>query len=250
MRTRYLALADAVRALAQTELVNVDAARCLRTRQLPLRSLNFAIFLIASVSEDRSGLLLLRGRANVRTCQRFCQDRPNAHHHADGALAHAPTLGEGLRGVTMTRVSRGVAYDRAMAKIALGVMAGLVVAVLAGWLYGRSGQFEMSTALDTAELQVDLLGARAAALDARVAVYNVNFGEASKHLENARGMLERANRRLTDLDRDAEVAQLKTALASVDEAQRMAAKLDQGANSRAGDVAKVLADMLATSATR
>jgi hypothetical protein len=82
-------------------------------------------------------------------------------------------------------------------------------------------------------------------LDARVAIYSVNFGEASAHLENARGLLRRADERLAGLGRAEEAAQMKTALATIDEAQRMAGKLDPNANTRAGDAARVLADVIA-----
>jgi hypothetical protein len=40
------------------------------------------------------------------------------------------------------------------------------------------------------------------------------------------------------------------ALASVDDAQRMAGKLDQTANSRAGDAAKAIADVLEAESKR
>ena len=138
----------------------------------------------------------------------------------------------------------------AMMKLALGIAAGLAVALLAGWLWGRSSRPDMATALQTSELRDELLGARAATLDARVAIYNVNFGEASKHLEDARGLLRRADERLKSLGRDDEVRQVQTALASIDEAQRMAGKLDQSANSRAGEAAKAIADVLDAEAKR
>ena len=138
----------------------------------------------------------------------------------------------------------------AMMKLGLGIAAGLAVALLAGWLWGRSSRPDMATALQTSELRDELLGARAATLDARVAIYNVNFGEASRHLEDARGVLRRADERLKSLGRDDEVRQVQTALASIDEAQRMAGKLDQGANSRAGEAAKAIADVLDAEAKR
>jgi hypothetical protein len=131
-----------------------------------------------------------------------------------------------------------------MAKLVVGIVVGLAVALLAGWIWGASGRLDMSDALQSSELRGELLGARAAVLDARVAVYNVNFGEASKHLEDARGLLRRADERLKSLGRDDEVKQVQTALASIDEAQRMTGKLDQGANSRAGDAARIVADVL------
>lgn len=138
----------------------------------------------------------------------------------------------------------------AMAKLVLGIVAGLAVALLAGWIWGRSGRSDMARALQTSELRGELLGARAAALDARVAIYNVNFGEASRHLEDARGLLGRADERLKNLGRDDEVRQVQSALANIDDAGRMAGKLDQNANSRAGEAAKMLANMLAAEAKR
>jgi hypothetical protein len=137
-----------------------------------------------------------------------------------------------------------------MMKLILGVAAGLAVALLAGWIWGRSGQSDTGRALQTSELRGELLGARAAVLDARVAIYSVNFGEASRHLEDARGLLGRADERLKGLGRDAEVKQVQAAQASIDDAQRMAGKLDQSANSRAGEAAKMLADVLDAVAKR
>jgi hypothetical protein len=83
-----------------------------------------------------------------------------------------------------------------------------------------------------------------------VAIYSVNFGEASKHLEGARGLLGRADEQLKNRGESQQSKQVQTALASVDDAQRMAGKLDQNANSRAGDAAKTVADMLQAAATR
>ena len=137
-----------------------------------------------------------------------------------------------------------------MAKLVFGIAVGLVVALLAGWIWGASGRSQMARALQTSELRSELLGARAAVLDARVAIYSVNFGEASRHLEDARGLLGRADERLKSLGRDDEVRRVETALASIDEAQRMAGKLDQSANSRAGEAAKMVADVLDAEATR
>lgn len=137
-----------------------------------------------------------------------------------------------------------------MVKLVLGIAVGLVVALLAVWIWGASGRSDMARALQTAELRGELLGARAAVLDARVAIYSVNFGEASRHLENARGLLGRADERLKNLGRDDAVRQVQTALASIDDAQRMAGKLDQSANSRAGEAAKIVADVLDTETKR
>jgi hypothetical protein len=137
-----------------------------------------------------------------------------------------------------------------MTKLVLGITVGLAVALLAGWIWGRSGRSDMTRALQTSELRGELLGGRAAVLDARVAIYSVNFGEASTHLEGARGLLRRAAERLKSLGRDDELKQVQTALATIDDAQRMAGKLDQSSNSRAGEAAKILADVLDAEAKR
>jgi hypothetical protein len=138
----------------------------------------------------------------------------------------------------------------AMTKLVLKIAVGLAVALLAGWIWGRSGRSDMARALQTSEVRSELLGARAAVLDARMAIYSVDFGQASKHLEDARGVLHRADERLKSLGRDDEVRQVETALASIDDAQRMALKLDQNANSRAGEAAKIIADVLDAEAKR
>jgi hypothetical protein len=136
------------------------------------------------------------------------------------------------------------------AKLVLGIAIGLAVALLAGWIWGAVGRSTMARALQTSELRSELLGARAAVLDARVAIYSVNFGEASRHLEGARGLLGRAAERLKSLGRDDDVRQVEAALASIADAQRMAGKFDQSANSRAGEAAKVLAEALEAEAKR
>jgi hypothetical protein len=132
----------------------------------------------------------------------------------------------------------------------ISVAVALFVAVLGGWLWGTSGRSALARALQTSELRGDLLGARAATLDARVAIYAVNFGEASRHLEDARGLLGRADDQLKSLGRDDEVKHVATAMAGIDDAQRLAGKLDQNANSRAGEAAKIIANVLDAVATR
>jgi len=129
-------------------------------------------------------------------------------------------------------------------KLILGMAVGLMVALLAGWSWGARNRSDMALALQTSELRGELLGGRAAVLDARVAIYSINFGEASGHLEGARGLLGRANARLKTLGRDEEIARVQMALASIEDAQRMAGKLDQSANARAGEAAKTLAEAL------
>jgi hypothetical protein len=129
-------------------------------------------------------------------------------------------------------------------KLVAGIGVALAAALVAGWIWGAAGQSAMARALQASELRDELLGARAAVLDARVAIYAVNFGEASRHLEGARGLLGRADKRLTSLGRTADVDRLATARERIDDAQRMTGKLDQSANARAGEAAQIMAQML------
>ena len=135
-------------------------------------------------------------------------------------------------------------------RIVLGVFAALLVALLAGWLWGASGKWGLDRALQASELRRDLLEARSSVLDARLDLFDVNFGDASRHLEEARGLLRRAGERLKGLGRQDDAKRLDPALARIDEAQRLAGQLDQGANARAADAAKTIEDVLGTGVRR
>ena len=126
------------------------------------------------------------------------------------------------------------------ARTGLTVIAVVLVALLAGFLWGASGRSTLDRALQRSELRNELLDARAAALAARIDIYNTNFGEASRHLEDARSVAGRAAQRLDALGRDDDLKRLQSALGSIEEAQRLAGKLDLAANARAGDAAKAI----------
>ena len=137
-----------------------------------------------------------------------------------------------------------------MMKRILGVGVALLIALGAGWVWGTSGRSELTRALRIAELRDGLLEGRAAVLDARLDIYSVNFGEASRHLEAARSALRAAEPRLNSLGRQADTKALELALAKIDEAQRMAGQLNQDANALAADAAKAVNDVLETTVKR
>ena len=131
-----------------------------------------------------------------------------------------------------------------MAKVILGGIAAMLVALLAGFLWGASGRSTVEGALERSELRNELLEARSAALAARTDIYNTNFGEASRHLEEARAAVTRGVQRLERLDRDDEMQRLQAALGPIEEAQRLASTLDLGANARAAEAVKTLESAL------
>jgi hypothetical protein len=135
-------------------------------------------------------------------------------------------------------------------KLVLGFVVAVLVALGAGWALGASGKSEMTGAIQTAELQTVLLEARSAVLDARLDIYNVNFGEASRHFELARTSLRSADERLKALGRLEDSKRLTLALSRIDEAQQMAGQLNQAANAVAADAANVIHDVIGNTATR
>ena len=109
----------------------------------------------------------------------------------------------------------------------------LIVTLGLGFAWGASGRSAAEKALDEAREQADISEARGRILEARVSLYNVNFGDAQRQFEDAKAPLTRARERyLKDGKRDAAEG-MAAALAHVQEAQRLAGKLDPSANNQA-----------------
>ena len=109
-----------------------------------------------------------------------------------------------------------------------------------GYVWGSRGRSALEAELTDTRQQLDLSVARTHMLDARVSLYNMNFGDASRRLEEAKVPLRRIRQRYVDAGQDDAVRSLAAALEHVDEAQRLAGKLDQGANSKAGEALEAI----------
>ena len=120
-------------------------------------------------------------------------------------------------------------------KLALSVVVGLIVALGLGYAWGSSGRSPIEHALDESRQQLDLAEARGHLLDARVSLFNLNFGEASQHFEEAKVPLGRVRDRFQKSGDRAAAEKLGTALEQIADAQKRAGKLDQSANSKAGE---------------
>lgn len=136
------------------------------------------------------------------------------------------------------------------AKLVLGAFVALVVVILGGWFRGASLNRDLNRTLQASELQADLIEARSSVLTAQLDLYRVNFGDASRHLEDARGAMRRAEKELKSLGRQDDVQRLGSMFAQIDEAQRLAGQLGQDANSRAAEAVKTTDDVLGTEVTR
>jgi hypothetical protein len=125
-------------------------------------------------------------------------------------------------------------------KLILIAFVTLIVCLGLGYGWGASGQRGLQTALDDTRQQFDLAEARGQILDARVSLYNNNFGDASRHLEEAKVPLGRARQRYQDAGQRDAAARIDAAIQHVEEGQRLAGKLDQGANAKAGEALEAL----------
>ena len=128
----------------------------------------------------------------------------------------------------------------ARGKLILIVFVTLVVCLGLGFGWGASGQRGLQTALDDARQQLDLAEARGQILDARVSLYNNNFGDASRHLEDAKAPLRRAKDRYQDASQRDAAERIDAAIQHVEEGQRLAGRLDQAANAKAGEALEAL----------
>ena len=129
-------------------------------------------------------------------------------------------------------------------KLILGVGVALVAMLGVGWLWGASGRSQIDRDLQAAALRGSLVEGRAALLDARLDIYGINFGDASRHFEAARTALRDADARLNGLGRPDEAKRVELALKRVDDAQRMAGQLNQDANALAAEAAKTIDEVI------
>jgi hypothetical protein len=129
---------------------------------------------------------------------------------------------------------------RRLGKLILAGLVAIIVTLGLGYAWGAYGRSSIQGALDEAREQLDLAEARGHLLDARVSLYNMNFGDASLRLEEAKAPLRRTRERYADEDKDDAARALATALEQVDEAQRLANKLDPAANTRTGEALEAI----------
>jgi hypothetical protein len=125
-------------------------------------------------------------------------------------------------------------------KLILAAFVALLVCVGLGFAWGASGRIALQTLLDDTEQQLDLAEARGQILDARVSLYNNNFGDATRHVEEAKGPLRRVKERYQNARRHDAASMIDAALAHLEEAQRLSGKLDSSANARAGEALEAI----------
>lgn len=123
------------------------------------------------------------------------------------------------------------------------MLAALALAVVGGWIWGATGQWRTEAALARAGVGLHLANARANMLAARVSVFEVNFGNASRSLESARADLITAAEAFDRLRMKAEAAAAREAASRVDGARELTGRLDQTANARLAEAIRLLPKM-------
>jgi len=106
----------------------------------------------------------------------------------------------------------------------------LAVAFGAGWLLAHSGQRMAEQRAADARVRVPLLEARGMLLQAQLDVQASNFGDAGRHVEDARNALQEATAAASDGNVRTHLGQ---AVASATEAQSRVGQLDRGAGAAA-----------------
>jgi len=125
-------------------------------------------------------------------------------------------------------------------KWVLAAFAACIVTLGVGYAMGGSGRFTLQNALDESRGRLDISDARVQLLEARVSLYNVNFGDASRHFEEAKPPLRRVRERFQNIGKNAAAGSIAAALEHIEEGQRLAGKLDQAANTKANDALEAI----------
>lgn len=116
----------------------------------------------------------------------------------------------------------------------------LILSYAAVWMLAASGRSEAERQAEEYVMLLQIQTGAASVLEGRISLYNVNFGDASRHFERAKPMFEQARDRLNATNRQADAGVLDRVIALVNEAQRMTGALDQGANTKAAEALDAL----------
>jgi hypothetical protein len=125
-------------------------------------------------------------------------------------------------------------------KAILFMLIALALAALGGWIWGVTGQWRAEEALAKAGVGLHLAHARGNMLAARVNLFEVNFGEASRSLESAKADLVTAAEAFDRLGLENDAAAAREGAARVEDAKQLAGRLDQTANTRLADAIRLL----------
>jgi hypothetical protein len=117
---------------------------------------------------------------------------------------------------------------------------GLALAVLGGYLWGASGRWQIAADLADCERTRSVDQARRHLLQARLELFSLNFGAATRELEAAKPALEEAARQQERAGQRESAGLVREVIPVAEEARALAAALDQSANARSGEALAAL----------
>ena len=125
-------------------------------------------------------------------------------------------------------------------KAIVGLLLALGLAGVGGWVAGSLGRWSAEAALRESGTRLHQRSAQANLLQARVNLFENNFGEAGQNLAAARADLQTVAT-VMDEGRQTEAAgRLRTAIGKIGDAIDLAARLDLAANARAAEALRLL----------
>lgn len=128
----------------------------------------------------------------------------------------------------------------AKARLALAGLMAVLVILFAGYLWGATGRGAARERADGLEVRLRVAEAQRALAVARVDLFELNYGKASRRLEEARRAVERLAS-LVDREGPREAKPLvEDAAGQTRQAQQALAQMDQAAGSRAADALATL----------
>ena len=126
----------------------------------------------------------------------------------------------------------------------IGIVAAIVLsAALAGWMYGASGRTDAEQARRAAVQRADLNEARALVLEGNLALFQSNFGDATKRFDAARAAVERIQTALRETAQAERAGRLEIVLSHLRDAQRLAVALDANARNAADAALQALSSI-------
>jgi hypothetical protein len=126
------------------------------------------------------------------------------------------------------------------AKLVGAVALALVIAVAAGWVWGRSGQSTLEGRARESDLRLRLTDAKSRILGARVDLYSLNFGAAAQNMDAARSVVESVLATWEPEGTSPRAAQLKIVVKELDEGRRIAGQMRQDAHVQADRALRAL----------
>lgn len=120
-----------------------------------------------------------------------------------------------------------------------GVLAAIIILGV-GWIWGASGRWDGEAGLRDAQSRLRLADARGSLASARVDLFELNYGQASRHLQQAKDALEDARAHLDSTGQKPSADAVRDALTKTVEAQQLAASVNTSANERAAEAVKAL----------